>query len=120
MVGSWWSVVGVLGLGTVFVNPKKFALVCMLSCFGCCVVFFSSTNPSLLVGTFILDFGILTTPLFWSSRMSIISGFLFLLKSMILLSCFGFKILWLVVYVCFGLVEGIYVNSAWWFVVYFR
>ena len=71
MVGSWWSVVEGVSM-----NPKNSVFeevdVCGVSVVDCRCVFPSSTNPSRSVGTSILFFGILTTPLFWSSRMSTI------------------------------------------------
>ena len=88
------SVVVVLGGGVALsIKPKKLefdsAVGCRLSAVG--FVWFSSTKPSSFVDTMISFFGILTTPLFWSSRRSIIS-FFFLPNIMELVRVLGIKI----------------------------
>ena len=59
------------------INPKKFAFDCVsdgaLSVRGSSLVGAISTKPSEVVGMSMFLFGILTTPRFWSSRMSTMS-----------------------------------------------
>ena len=86
-------------------NPKKLAFDWVFWDSFFFEVLPSSTNPSEFVGMCISLFGILTTPLFWSSRKSTIF-FFFLLNIMLLLRWLGIKILGLKdLYIrdCFGL-----------------
>ena len=70
-------------------NPKN-SVLDWVFCSGVFVVLVcgSSMNSS-DDGIFICLFGILTTPRFWSSRMSIMSGFFLLLNSILLLGWIG-------------------------------